>query len=287
VIYLPDVQKGFYRGSRFDWSGLVAQVEYKGRTYFGELKRPHDPLVHDHAVGTCEEFGMESGLGYDEAAPGETFIKIGIGRLEKPEGEKRYSFWHPYRIVETFPWRIEAHEDRVSFCQEASDSRGWGYVYTKVVMLAVEEPRLTIRHVFKNTGSRPIRTQHYSHNMICLDQQPFGEDYTLRFPVAVRTQQQDRLDNCGARVQGSEIAFTRLLDGSLWFQLDADWAKCENWVEIIQRRTGTKLKIIGNWPIAKFCVYAESTAVCPEPFLDIILAPGEEKSWDIYYLFAK
>ncbi|MCX7933721.1 MAG: hypothetical protein N3A66_00500 [Planctomycetota bacterium] len=284
VIYLPDAQKGFYRGPRFDWSGLVAQMEYRGRTCFSELKAPHDPLVHDHAVGTCEEFGMEGALGYDEAKDGETFIKIGIGRLEKPPGDNRYSFSRPYRLVEAFPWRIEAQADRVSFQQQAQGERGWGYAYTKTLILDAEAPRLTICHTLKNTGSNVIRTQHYSHNMICLDQQPFGEDYTLRFPVAVSTRQRENLEKCGAVAQGQEIAFSQRLAGSLWFQLDADWSKCENWVEIVQRRTGTKLKISGDWPIAKFCVYAEASAVCPEPFLDINLAPGEEISWRIVYL---
>ena len=37
TVYLPDAEKGFYRGTRFDWSGMVAQAEYKGHTFFGEL----------------------------------------------------------------------------------------------------------------------------------------------------------------------------------------------------------------------------------------------------------
>src|SRR5262245_8293430 len=29
-FYLPDAQKGFYRGTRFDWSGVIGSLEFKG-----------------------------------------------------------------------------------------------------------------------------------------------------------------------------------------------------------------------------------------------------------------
>ena len=34
-LYLPDVQNGYYRGARFDWSGVIASLEYAGHNYFG------------------------------------------------------------------------------------------------------------------------------------------------------------------------------------------------------------------------------------------------------------
>lgn len=34
-LWLPDPKNGFYRGTRFDWSGSVANLEYHGHTYFG------------------------------------------------------------------------------------------------------------------------------------------------------------------------------------------------------------------------------------------------------------
>lgn len=29
-VYLPDAKAGFYRASRFDWSGAIGSLEYKG-----------------------------------------------------------------------------------------------------------------------------------------------------------------------------------------------------------------------------------------------------------------
>src|SRR3974390_1385130 len=47
-FYLPDAQKGYYRGTRFDWSGLISRVEYLGHSFFCEFReQQHDPLNHD------------------------------------------------------------------------------------------------------------------------------------------------------------------------------------------------------------------------------------------------
>ena len=35
-VYLPDAQNGYYRGTRFDWSGAISSLEYNGHTYFGQ-----------------------------------------------------------------------------------------------------------------------------------------------------------------------------------------------------------------------------------------------------------
>src|SRR4051812_9213761 len=48
TVYLPDAEKGYYRGSRFDWAGVVGNVESIGpHTIFGPWKDTHDPTNHD------------------------------------------------------------------------------------------------------------------------------------------------------------------------------------------------------------------------------------------------
>ena len=75
-FYLPDPEKGYYRGTRFDWSGIVSSTRYKGHEYFGEWKEGHDPFNHDDICGPVEAFQTRgAGLGYHEAAPGGEFIR--------------------------------------------------------------------------------------------------------------------------------------------------------------------------------------------------------------------
>src|SRR5215831_20725333 len=99
-LYLPDPEKGYYRATRFDWSGVIASLEYKGHNYFGVWFPKYDPKLHDSISGPVEEYrtGMD-GLGYAEAKPGGTFIRIGAGVLRKPE-EARFGQFKTYEIVD-------------------------------------------------------------------------------------------------------------------------------------------------------------------------------------------
>jgi hypothetical protein len=86
---LPDPQIGAYRGARFDWSGIISSLQYQGHEYFGQWYKHHDPKIHDAVTEPLEKFRTnDSGLGYEEAKPGDAFVRIGIGTVRKPE-EKR------------------------------------------------------------------------------------------------------------------------------------------------------------------------------------------------------
>src|SRR3982750_4492644 len=34
TVYLPDAEAGFYRGTRFDWAGVIGALEYRGHTFY-------------------------------------------------------------------------------------------------------------------------------------------------------------------------------------------------------------------------------------------------------------
>src|ERR1051326_2122289 len=90
-LYLPDAEKGYYRATRFDWSGVISSLQYKGHEFFGQWFPRYDPKLHDSITGPVESFKTgDTALGYDEAKPGETFIRIGVGVLRKPE-ERQYN----------------------------------------------------------------------------------------------------------------------------------------------------------------------------------------------------
>ena len=76
-VLLPDEEKGFYCGTRFDWSGQMLRVSCEGHRFFEPWRFPHDPLLHNAASGPAEEFGMFAPSGYEDARPGETFLNNG------------------------------------------------------------------------------------------------------------------------------------------------------------------------------------------------------------------
>ena len=74
-LMLPDAKKGSYRGTRFDWAGVISSLQFQGHEYFGRWYEHHDPNIHDAITGPVEEFRTnDSGLGYDEAKPGVLFL---------------------------------------------------------------------------------------------------------------------------------------------------------------------------------------------------------------------
>ena len=61
VVYLPDSTRGYYRATRFDWSGVIGCLSAKGHTYFGPWFPRYDPLVNDSISGPAEEFKPRGG----------------------------------------------------------------------------------------------------------------------------------------------------------------------------------------------------------------------------------
>src|SRR5215467_7756560 len=126
-LYLPDPQNGYYQATRFDWSGVVASLEWNGHSYFGEWFQRHDSKGHDSITGPVEEF---AGLGYDEAKPGESFLRIGVGAVRKPD-EPRYRQFSTYEIADPGKWTVNRGRDWIEFVHEARTSAGYAYVYRK------------------------------------------------------------------------------------------------------------------------------------------------------------
>ena len=114
-IYLPDKERGLYRATRFDWSGVIGSVQYQGHEYFGYWKDTHDPMVHEDLTGPVEGY-IEPGLGYKEAKPGDGFIRIGVGIIEKPD-ETEYRMFDTYKILD--PWKLANRTRRRLDCYDS------------------------------------------------------------------------------------------------------------------------------------------------------------------------
>ncbi|MBI3920732.1 MAG: hypothetical protein HY318_04875 [Armatimonadetes bacterium] len=289
TVLLPDAAKGYYRGPRFDWSGLVSQVTYRDHTFFQEWKTPHNPEGNDDAIGPVEEFGMgvfgmPTPLGYEEAKPGETFIKIGVGLLEKVE-EPCYRFGYNYRIIKPGQWKIRRGKSWVEFAQELKDDSGWGYRYQKRIGLVKNRPVMVIAHKLTNTGSTPIAATHYCHNFFAIDGDPVGPAYRLTFPFPVTAR-----NNVSrwAETQGNAVVFHDAFkeNEALFTVLEGSRKETQhNAVAIENTKTGAGVRISGDQPLLQFHLFAVSSAICPEPFIEIKLKPGESLRWKAAYEF--
>ena len=193
TVYLPDAKNGFYTTTRFDWSGAIGSLRYKGHDYYGNwfskitdiydfgYEGPNKDVISADftaMVGPAEEFGA---LGYNDVPAGGLFVKPGIGVLKRDE--MNYNHSRPYPIANGGKWDVKTSRDAVEFTHTLSEpSIGFGYVYTKVVRLTPGKPQMTISHVMKNTGSKPIVTNVYNHNFTTIDKQPTGPDVEITVP---------------------------------------------------------------------------------------------------------
>jgi len=193
TVYLPDAKVGFYKTTRFDWSGAIGSLTYKNHEYYGQwwaritdiydfgYEGPNKDVISADftaMVGPAEEFGQ---LGYNDVPPGGLFVKPGIGVLKRDEGTYNHS--RPYDIVNGGRWDVKTSRDAVEFTQTVGEpSIGYGYVYTKVLALTPGKPRLTIAHTMRNTGTTAIATNVYNHNFTTIDRQPTGPDVEISVP---------------------------------------------------------------------------------------------------------
>lgn len=152
-LYLPDHENGYYRATRFDWSGVISSLAYKGHQYFGQWYDNYDPLINDAIMGPVEDF---SPLGYEEAKVGGVFVKIGVGALEKIKEEK-YRFSHTYNLVNGGEWKVNTDNNSVEFNHQLLDANGYAYEYSKVVELVMGKPTLEIRHKLKTSEKSELK----------------------------------------------------------------------------------------------------------------------------------
>jgi len=157
-VYLPDSAAGFYRGTRFDWSGIIGSLRYAGHEYFGQWKETHDPLFHDCITGPAEEFEAADtpDLDFQYAAEGTPFLRLGVGLLRKI-GDGDFRRFHTYPIVDDTGWQASIESSQISFEHTAASPTGLSYEYRKTLRLEPQAPVLWLEHTLVNTGRVPIK----------------------------------------------------------------------------------------------------------------------------------
>lgn len=280
-IYLPDAEKGFYRGTRFDWSGVIPSLQYRGHEYFGEWYDKHDPLRHDAITGPVEAFDP---IEYDQAKPGELFLKIGVGTLKKLNNGP-YRFNSPFEIQNGGQWSIKQKKDRVIFIHKLNDL-GYDYVYKKTVRLTKGKPELVLEHSLKNKGQKSINTRVFNHNFFVIDKQPTGPDFTISLPFKIQNQA------TGKRLisfEENKMLYLKELkkgDSTMEYPTGYSGNKVDDYdFRVENKKTGAGVRITSDRALAHFMYWSVATTLSPEPFTKVEAAPGKSFSWKVVYNF--
>ncbi len=299
TIYLPDAEKGFYRGMRFDWAGVIASLDYEGHSYFGPFFEKFDPAVSDVEIGNpvvagiasaasgpVEEFigADESAVGYSSAKPGELFCKIGVGGLRKIDNSP-YSSYVNYALVSSGKRSVKNGPDWIEFSQQVDCGSGYRYDYTKTIRLAKDEPVMTIEHRLINQGTNNIETRVYDHNFLIIDRQGAGQAIAITFPFAPKPTKP--LDALG-EVRDKQLLFPNNLKGSDTFYGEftgfGKTASDYN-IRVENKNTSAGVEITGDRPLVNLGVWAVRTVVAPEPFIEINVPPAKDFNWKYTYRF--
>ena len=296
TVELPDAANGFYRGTRFDWSGAITSLTFAGHSYFGPWFTSMDPSIHDYIFtpqgitsgkasadsGPVEDF---SPLGFDAAKPGETFVKLGVGTLRKSDN-RAYDSMRDYPIVDPVAWQINAKPTSIEFTQKIIDNgSGYGYLYTKTVRLEPGQPRMAIEHTLKNLGRLPIVTDVYCHNFTAIDHQPIGPDYSIALPFAIKLDSAP--DPALAAAEGNRFVYRKLFVDHDVIDVTSTFnpPQPNNDIRVENSHAKAGVRITGDHPMTIFEVWAIRQVMGIEPWIHLTAAPGETIHWTYNYLY--
>jgi hypothetical protein len=286
-IMLPDAQRGSYRGTRFDWSGIVSSLQFAGHQYTGPWHDYGGPLVNDAVTGPAEEFitaDEKTSVGYADAKTGGTFIRIGVGAVRKPD-EPGFRRMATYEIADPGKWTIHKRKDSVEFVQQLNSQDGYRYTYTKTLSLTKGKAELVVEHSLKNTGRNLIDTLQYSHNFFAMDNQVVGPDVSVRFGFVPKAAREMKF---GAEVNAQQIAYSRELDKGQTASTDIEGFAQDPKdydIRVENKRKGTGVRITSDQPLAKLHFWSIRTVACPEAYVHVRVEPGQESHWTVRYNF--
>ena len=280
VLYLPDAERGYYRATRFDWSGVIADLQVGGHSYFGRWNPKYDPKLHDAISGPVQEF--VTGQGMEAAKPGETFVKIGVGVLRKPAEAARG--FATLEIVDGGKWSTQVRADAVEFVHEVNDPKsGYGYRYTKTVALPAGKAQMTLTHRLESTGVNPIDTEMYNHNFLVLDGQPTGPDVEVRVPF--------KLEAFNVRGDAIQIGADRLnylkpIETANRMQLKGFSAAATDYdIRVENRKTGAGVRVTSDRALSDMVFWTSPRTTCPEAYIHVHAERGRPMDWKTTYDF--
>ncbi len=300
TLYPPDAEKGFYRGSRFCWGGVLGDVEIGGHKLFHAWKDRHDPKNHDDIIGPVVEFGQDMPLGYDDAKVGETFVKVGVGELVKPD-EKKYLFHTNYKVQNTGIWKVqpgrkaEKYTDSAEMRQTLVTKTGYSYhLYIKVWVFDTDRDAcMNVEYELINIGTKKIVTDVYNHNFFNVDRKPIGPDYSLHFGELVEGTKTSKFEN--AKFVGRKLEFPKPLDkGQIIGEVITTEEKTPAPYQYSMhynkdKKEAVRVEVVDIWPEKterkKFQVWSIGSVLCPEPFYKVEIEPGDSLKWSAAYGF--
>ena len=269
-----------YRGARYDWTGIIAQVTLRNKHTFFSREVQADGSFGMGGRGMAGVFVWDSDALYDAAGIAEPFPMLGIG-LVKKEDAQPFQFARPYEVISPYPRETTCGDGWCRIQTSPLPCRGIALRETKE--LSVSGPTLTIRMLLANCGENPIHAAEFNHNFFAFDGCPIGNDYQLTFPFPLSARFHHGTAIVGCRTVRPHTFDCELQSTSFW--IDGYDGQQTLTLRLENQRTGTGVLIEHDFPPCRFYIWSNSTAFCPEVFCKIDLLPHQCIEYQRRYTF--
>lgn len=270
-----------YRGSRYDWAGIVSQVTLDGCHTYLSKEQYKDGSTGMGGRGLSGVFEWNDTSLYDQVGIADVFPMLGIG-LVKKTGTAPFNFSTAYPVAIPFPREVYAAEDTCTIKTLPVLCCGIAAEITKT--LSVAGTTLSIRTEIENTGSAAIRATEFNHNFFAFDGTPVDSDYQLTVPYQVLPKFRR-----GKMAVGFQTIQPFSFDGptnaaALFVEGAAGLSR--HWMKLEHTALGTSVLIEEDFPPEHLYLWSNPFAFCPETFCKIHLEPGERMEYTRRYTFA-
>jgi hypothetical protein len=264
TLYMPDPLKGYYRATRFDWSGVIADLQVGGHSYFGRWFATYNPKTHDAISGPVQEYVS------------------GVGVLRKPA--EPIKGFPTLEIVDGGKWSTRVRKDSVDFIHEVSDpASGYGYRYVKTLLLPAGKKQLLIKQRIESTGVNPLDTEMYDHNFFVIDGQPSGPDIEVRFPFQL---QASDIRGDAVAVNGDRLNYKQVIEKPVRMQLKGFGPTPADYdIHVENKKTGAGVRVTADRPLSDLVFWTSPRASCPEAYIHVHADRGKPMVWQITYDF--
>lgn len=266
-----------YRRSRYDWSGMVRQVELDGKhTFFsGELPGALD------GVGISSAVEWMDTKYHDACGIADTFPMLGIGLCRRSDMSP-FGFAKDYTVL-PFDHIVEATENSVTMktlpriCQ--------GVAVEEIKTITLEGNRLRCHYVFHNVGTEAVHATEFVHNFFKFDDYDIDGRYELKLPYNVTVRM--RRGELKLQAYGYKLGELDGPSGSSAFFVNGFEGLTEHWMRLSHEECGMSVFVEDKVPPVKFYGWNSEIAFCPEVFVRIDIKPGETCEYDRIYTFNK
>lgn len=299
VVLLPDREKGFYRGTRFDWSGIISSAVVDGQEFYGlwfdrlgdnirDFLNENDVVTagpNTAILGPAEAFDPATPPGWAEAAAGGGFLKIGVGLLRKPADGAPYSSFRLYDVIDHGAWQVTRGRRWIRFTHRLQDgTTGFGYEYQKTIRLAAKTAELSIEHRLTNIGSKPLESSMFNHNFLTFGGAPTARLPRVTAPYPIEAAAPPRGD--AAVLADGAIQYQRALAGPEIFSVNIKGHQSVADARFTVRAAdGAAVSVTSDRPWSRLMLWSVTRAVAMEPYVALSVAPGATTEWTSRYVF--